>query len=367
MRVSALLLAGLVSSVVIAGCLGGSGPGDSNATQQQQQVSDPRFGAAYNFTQVDARGLPIAVQLCQLGQVTANSPNGCNFLMTPDATRQGNEVTIAVDPTNPKNIVGGAKDYYPPDAGECVWDGIYISHDGGAKPFQDRSFDGSPWRIANGDVNGFKANYASQFWCTTDPVAYFAVDGTFYYLLMAYQADRVTASKTCQNECPQGGVNDWAFNRATQIVAVSHNGGDTFDQFTAVFEGSFPVDVHDKGWVAASKDGVIHVMWLASLAPGNMYWRSTDGGKSYTDPCIIAGVQEDAGQGSFVDVGVDKEVFAGWTGSAGIHVRRSLDEGKTWLATQTILNPHSADVPGLSDRDRRGGMPAMATDRNVDS
>jgi hypothetical protein len=366
MRASALLLAGLTLTAVLAGCTTSTtGPSATTAPAQQ---SDERFGSTYNFTHVDANGLPVPVPLCQLGQVTAWSPNGCNYLMTPDKDRQGNEVTIAVDPTNPKNIVGGAKDYYPLDAGECVWDGIYVSHDGGAKPFQDRSFDGSPWRLASGDTNGFKANYASQFWCTTDPVAYFAVDGTFYYLLMAYQADRVTASKTCKDECPMGGVNDWAFNRATQIVAVSHNGGDTFDQFTAVFEGTFPVAFHDKGWVAASKDGVIHVMWLAGALPGNFYWRSTDGGKTYSDPFIIANtVGDDSGQGSFVDVGVDKEVFAGWTGGNGIHLRRSLDEGKTWLDTQTLLNPHGADVPGLSDRDRRGGMPAMATDRNPDS
>ncbi|HUR61856.1 MAG TPA: sialidase family protein, partial [Candidatus Thermoplasmatota archaeon] len=292
--------------------------------------------------------------------------------------RQGNEVTIAVDPTNPQNIVGGAKDYFPLDAGECVWDGVYVTHDGARTPFADRSLDGSPWRLSQ-DPGSFKPTYASQFWCTTDPVAYFGLDGTFYYLAMAYQADRVTGSKALGPEledpacppildCPHGALNDWAFNRATQIVAVSKDGGDTFDSFTAVFEGTYPVAFHDKGWVAASKDGVIHVMWLAGALPGNFYWRSTDGGKTYGDPFIIAGtVGDDSGQGSFVDVGPDKEVYAGWTGNDGIHVRRSLDEGKTWLATQTLLNPHGADMPGLSDRDRRGGFAAMATDRNAES
>src|ERR1051325_2330277 len=94
----------------------------------------------------------------------------------PDPDRQGNEVTIAVNPKDPKNIVGGAKDYYPPDAGECVWDGVYVTHDAGATPVQDRSFDGSPWRQKN-QPDPSKVNYATQFWCTTDPVAYFATDG----------------------------------------------------------------------------------------------------------------------------------------------------------------------------------------------
>jgi hypothetical protein len=287
--------------------------------------------------------------------------------MTPDEGRQGNEVTIAVNPKDPKNIVGGAKDYYPADAGDCVWDGVYVTHDGFATQTQDRSFDGSPWHLRNGDMAGFKQNYASTFWCTTDPVAYFDVNGNFYYLLMAYQTDPVTGSKACKDECPQGGLNDWAFNRAAQIVAVSHDGGDTFDQFTPVLEGSFPIDFHDKGWVAASKDGTIHVMWLASLAPGNLYYRSTDGGKSYQDPVVMAGPLDDAGQGSFLDVGTDNEVYATWLGGNGIELRRSDDTGKTWDAARAVLHPTIADMPGLSDRDRRSVSPMFATDRNPDS
>src|SRR5439155_22885721 len=119
--------------------------------------------------------------------------------MTPTDRRQGNEVTIAVNPQDPRQVVGGAKDYFPTDAGQCVWDGVYVSHDGGKTAFHDRSFDGSPWRLQS-DPTSFKPNYASQYWCTTDPVAYYSADGkAFYYLLMAYQGDPVTASKTCEN------------------------------------------------------------------------------------------------------------------------------------------------------------------------
>jgi len=267
--------------------------------------------------------------------------------MTPDEGRQGNEVTIAVNPLDPRNVIGGAKDYFPADAGECVWDGVYVTHDGGAT-YEDRSFDGSPWRLQS-DPSSFRPNYASQFWCTTDPVAYFDVNGNLYYLLMAYQADRVTGSKTCDQECPRGALNDWAFNRATQIIAISDDGGDSFHTFTPVFEGSFPAMFHDKGWIAASADGTIHVMWLASLAGGNMYFRSTDGGQSYTGPQILSSNPSvfagDAGQGSFLDVGTGAEVYALWT----------------------LLEPNSAIMPGLSERDRRNGFPSMATDRNPDS
>jgi hypothetical protein len=377
------LLAGLLVLGVLAGCLD-DGPSDPAPTP-----SIPEQDVGYAFAAVDSKGLPVPLLLCQpMLEGTAALHAGaerCNFNMTPDEGRQGNEVTIGVNPTDPRNLVGGAKDYYPADAGECVWDGVYVTHDGGRTMYEDRSFDGSPWRAADGDVSDFKPNYATQFWCTTDPVAYFAVDGSLYYLLMAYQADRVTGSKTCKDVCPQGSFNDWAFNRAVQIVAKSTDGGDTFETFTPVLEGSYPVDFHDKGWIAASKDGVIHVMWWAALAPGNLYFRSTDGGQTFSDPEAMsvscfgfgpAGAACDtlrdaelspAGQGSFIDVGTDNEVYATWTTGGGTWLRRSDNDGADWDAGREVLQPNISDMAGLSPRDRRAVSPMFATDRNPDS
>ncbi len=362
-----LLAATLVCAAVLAGCSGSQTPTPPGPAPF---VRDSAYGSGFNYTALDAGGLPVPFLHCHAQQANNLSALGCNTNLTPTATRQGNEVTIAVNPVDPRNLVGGAKDYFPTDAGQCVWDGVYVSHDGGAT-VTDRSFDGSPWRLAT-DPTSFKPNYASQYWCTTDPVAYYSQDGkSFYYLLMAYQGDPVTASKTCENVCPQGAVNDWAFNRAIQIVAISHDGGDTFDTFTGVFEGSYPAAFHDKGWLAASNDGTIHVMWLASAVPGNLYFRSTDNGETYSDPFVMASTVapgDDAGQGSFVDVGPGSQVYAAWTGGQGIHLRTSLDEGKTWGATTTVLAPHSGKaMKALSNREATAGFPAMATDRNADS
>ncbi|MEA3190018.1 MAG: hypothetical protein QOD77_600 [Thermoplasmata archaeon] len=340
----------LLLAALVAGCVG-TGPETTSPPPAFER--DLRHGSGFNYTAYDANGLPVPFPLCLAA---------CDFNMTPDEGRQGNEVTIAVNPKDPRNVVGGAKDYYPPDAGDCVWDGVYVTHDGG-RTYADRSFDGSPWRALS-DPTGFTPNYASTFWCTTDPVAYFDVNGNLYYLLMAYQTDPVTGSKTGEDELPDGALNDWAFNRATQIVAVSDDGGDTFHTFTPVLEGSYPVSFHDKGWIAASADGTIHVMWLASLAPGNVYFRSTDGGKTYADPEVLATLVGTAGQGSFLDVGTGAEVYAMWTSGSDVHMRRSTDTGATWDEDRAILQVHAAQHPGLSPRDRVTGFPAMATDRN---
>lgn len=361
------LLAGLLMLTALAGCLAD----DQAPTTPDLPVGETTDDGLFVASALDERGFAVPALLCQplLGGDDAwhAGAERCNFMMTPDEGREGNEVTIAVNPMDPRNVVGGAKDYYPADAGECVWDGVYVTHDGAKTVYQDRSFDGSPWRIANDlDPSDFQANYASQFWCTTDPVAYFDVNGRLYYLLMAYQADRVTGSKTCEEQCPNGALNDWAFNRATQIVAVSDDGGDTFHTFTPVMEGSFPVDFHDKGWIAAGRDGEIHVMWLASLAPGNLYFRSIDGGATFPaqDMEVMATIGTGAGQGSFIDVGTNDEVYASWT-SGGIHLRRSLNDGVDWDEDRVVLTPNQADMPGISGRDRRGGFPTFATDRNT--
>jgi hypothetical protein len=371
-----LPLVALLCLGTLAGCLDDPSPGPKPAI--------PVADIGYAYTGLDSKGLPLPLLLCLPMLPESEGLHAgrerCNFLMTPDEGREGNELTIAVNPTDPRNVVGGAKDYYPPDAGECVWDGVYVTHDGGRTTYEDRSFDGSPWRLAAGDVDNFVPNYASTFWCTTDPVAYFDVNGRFYYLLMAYQTDPVTGSKLGEGTLPLGALNDWAFNRATQIVAVSDDGGDTFHTFTPVLEGSFPATFHDKGWIAASRDGTIHVMWLAVLAPGNLYFRSTDGGQTYSDPFLMAptcfGAVCDSlseagygssGQGSFVDVGTGDQVYAMWTSGGVMQMRRSFDTGATWDEARPIVAVNGAQHPGLSPRDRVTGFPSMATDRNPDS
>ena len=317
--------------------------------------------------------LPVPTLLCHGAR--------CNLEMTVDEGRQGNEVTIAVNPLDPRNVVGGAKDYHPDDAGECVWVGVYATQDGGRTPFDDRSFEGSPWRQLR-EPDPSRLNHASQFWCTTDPVAAFDRQGTLYYVLMAYQADPVTGSKTCRDECrmppeacalgwcPDGGLNDWALNRAAQVVAVSSDGGRSFHTVTPTLEGAFPVAIHDKAWIAAQNDGsAVHVVWYAPILGGNVYVRSTDGGRSFTEARQLAPALLGSGQGSSVDVGPGDEVYASWRAGNDVMLVRSPDKGATWDAPRAVLamEPTRAEN-GLSRRDHRDlGFPALAVDKSPDS
>ena len=318
--------------------------------------------------------LPAPVPLCHEGV-------GCDFEMTPDAGRQGNEVTIAVNPLDPRNVVGGAKDYFPDDAGECVWVGAYVTRDGGRTPYDDRSFGGSPWRQLR-EPDPSARNYASQFWCTTDPVVAFDLQGTLYYVLMAYQADPVTASRTCHDVCrpppeacslgwcPNGGLNDWAINRAAQVVAVSSDGGATFHTVAPIADGSFPVLLHDKAWIAAQNDGsAVHALWISYFAGGQLYFRSVDGGRTWSHARQLATLATGAGQGSVLDVGPGEEVYAGWRSGDRLMLARSLDKGATWDAPRPVLEMVPTSIgEGLSHRDRRDpGFPALAVDKRAAS
>lgn len=293
--------------------------------------------------------------------------SGCNFEATTTNT-EGNEVTVAVNPLDPLNIVAGAKDYSPWTAGDCVWDGIYVTKDGGAT-WHNHHVPGSPHLLLS-EPDSFEATYASQFWCTTDPVVAFGPDGTCYFSFMAYQADPVTSSKLGDGVLPQGGLNDWAFNRAAQVVAVSTDGCMSFDYMTPLADGTFPVNFHDKQWLEVGADGTVHVAWLSFFVPGNQYFRSTDQGRTWEGPTVLATWPETltgedlpgapAGQGTIITVGGGgKDVYVSWNAGEGIYVARSHDAGATFAEAELAVETEDA---GMEATYRSGGMPFIAAD-----
>jgi hypothetical protein len=154
-----------------------------------------------------------------------------------------------------------------------------------------------------------------------------------------------------------------------QIVAVSSDGGDTFHTFTPTLEGTFPVAFHDKAWIAAQNDGsAIHILWLSFLAGGQIYMRSTDGGKTFPEVKQFATFDNGAGQGSFVDVGPGDEAYASWADGASVMLTRSKDKGASWDAPRAVIEMTPSQIENtLSPRDRRDGFPALAVDKFADS
>jgi hypothetical protein len=214
---------------ILAGCVGGDGSDDDGTT---------------------APPMDAAALVCLDGV--------CNFqaTVTPEA-RQANELSIAVNPTDPMNILATGKDYTPEHAGDCVWDGIYTTKDGGLT-WTNANIPGSPWYLSN-NPGAEPHEEFSKFWCATDPVVAFGPDGTAYWTVMPYQCDRLSGSKTGRDALPQGGFNDWFWTCSSMYVLVSEDGGETWPIVREVAFG--PRLEHDKQWITVAPNGNVLLCW----------------------------------------------------------------------------------------------------------
>lgn len=248
--------AGLVAALIaplLAGCLAGGPDGDG---------LDARL-VCYEAREVEARWAD-----------QTEAPVCNHWATVAPGERQANELSIAVNPTDPRNILASGKDYNPLDAGDCVRDGIYVTHDGG-RTWRDANVPGSPWRLL-ADPGSFQLHpELSLYWCVTDPVVAFGPDGTAYWSVMPYQCDAISGSKTGAGVHPDGGANDWLWTCSSMYVFVSEDGGTTWPVVREVAFG--PRLEHDKQWLSVAPDGTVLLCWdrdpsyqLTSLVPGTV-------------------------------------------------------------------------------------------------
>jgi hypothetical protein len=253
----------------------------------------------------------------------------CNFeaTLSPD-TRQANELSIAVNPADPLNIIATGKDYTPNEAGDCVWSGVYTTMDGG-KTWKNQNVPGSPWKKL-GDPNAPVNQDFSKFWCATDPVLAFSPDGkTAYWSVMPYQCDRASGSKTGRGVLPQGGFNDWFWTCSAMYVLVSHDGGLTWPTWKQVAFG--PRLEHDKQWIATAPNGNVLLCW--------------DRDPDYT------------GTGS-----ANEQVYP-----SGAHVACSVskDQGTSWSAPTRMNNDWVGYIPAVDYDAQNVAYTVLANDKEI--
>jgi hypothetical protein len=208
-----------------------------------------------------------------------------------------NEVTVAVDPTNPLRVAGGAKDYtvsyingFAP--GGCgpytVWMGTYWSTDGGITWANDL-MPGFPGDPRKGPLTGNL--------CNTDPVSVFGDDGTYYFSGLNYGGRRAGSPTPGIPNPLFPGTSD--LTSASQIyVARSHDGGATFPDMGFCSFGDDGFQFNDKQWFAVRPGGGhMIVTWtpfyatptlpvdptglLTQFASYISYCESTDGGLTW--------------------------------------------------------------------------------------
>lgn len=288
----------LLVAPLVAGCLADD-PKEATDPVQDNPVADVPPGT-------DLATLPpFSLQLCDQGyrlvQTAAaalaapDDGRNCDFRVTKpidDPTRfdwQGqhgpaNEVSVAVNPADPLNLAGGAKDYtvsYISDTADCgeytVWNGHFVTHDGG----RTWSNDLVPGFVGDPRASPLKGNL-----CNTDPVAVFDADGTYWHNGLNYRGAREDVGDPI-NPAGNGGL-----ATGSQIFfARSSDGGDTFDRITFGSYGqNDPGIFNDKNWVAVdlASDHMIHT-WtnFYGAAPAIMFIESFDGGATWSHPAPL--------------------------------------------------------------------------------
>ena len=203
-------------------------------------------------------------------QLTANVNTDCEATAGPH-----NETSIAVNPTNPNNIIGGANDYQlglnpGGHVSETVLSTAHVSFDGG-----------KTW-------SEYPLNANSTYQATGDPAVAFDADGHAYYATLGF---RFVGPGNAQNP--------------DVLVSNSGDGGRTWDT-SRIAQGSgvgtSVGDLLDKEYVAAWGHGNAIVTFgdfrlgqKGSYVSGRIYSSVThDYGKTWTAPQLISGDLHDA-------------------------------------------------------------------------
>jgi len=161
------------------------------------------------------------------------------------------------------------------------------------------------------------------------------------------------------------------------VCQKSTDGGASWSGGT--YMGLSGTKAQDKEWaVVDPSNNYIYVTWTqfddyGSLNPLDSsiirFSRSTDGGETWSDPLRINRVAGDCHdndstvEGAVPCMGPNGEIYVSWAGPEGLVFTKSLDQGLTWLATNTFVS----DIPGgweyaIPGIYRANGMPVTCCD-----
>ncbi|MBI3653956.1 MAG: exo-alpha-sialidase [Acidobacteria bacterium] len=259
------------------------------------------------------------------------------------------EVSVAINPTNPNNIIGTSHMNGLPGGGR-VNNATYVTTDGGktwkTMPTQN------PKSLVQGD----------------DSIA-FGSDGTAYHAYMSFDGIRVPRPKRAV-----GGM--W--------VETSKDGGRSWNEAVPAIEHINSVTpFEDKPYVVtnnianSSYKNQVYMAWTrfdvyGSKAPdcySHIYFtKSDDGGKTFMPSIRISDSLGDCVdgdntmEGAIVAPGVKGEIFVVWAGPKGLYFDQSSDGGWTFGADKII-----SELPGGWDMEiagigRANGMPVTKVD-----
>jgi hypothetical protein len=266
----------------------------------------------------------------------------------PDAINPA-EVSIAINPKNPDNIVAASfATGRPPQARSGSY--IYVSTDGG-----------NTWKtIATADPKDLVQG---------DDVVTFASDGTAYHAHLSFDGIRMARPTRAENG---------------MIVNVSRDNGLSWTEGTpAVNHINTVIPFEDKPGIVVDNapgskmKGNFYIAWTRFDVYGSSnpehhsqiyFSRSTDKGQTFSMPLRISDTggdcvdSDNTVEGAVPSIGPNGEVYVVWAGPLGLVFDKSTDGGLTFGKDKVI-----GDFPGgwdfsIEGLDRANGMPTTAVD-----
>lgn len=287
-------------------------------------ATGPRDRIAYKPTVILGAALSLALMAWQTLLALAPIATGAaqpaltdvrvNQVTTSDQQEPG----MAVDPTNPNNVIVASKDWRT--GPKQVWH--YRSSDGGRT-----------W------ADGHMSTYPSELPNQSDPVLAFDANGVAYMAVLAYN----------QNDFSIGGL----------MISRSDDKGATWQKPVLVSSNSAEI-FNDKEWLVVDRSnnpatrGSVYTSWTLFTRRGRsergdiVLSRSTDGGKTFSPRTTVSLLSQTSSQGSYPAVGPNGELYVlYYSGSDGgsddaLYVAKSTDGG---LSFPTVRRAASIDFP----------------------
>ena len=305
---------------------------------------------------------PSPFAACTIGAADANSVVYTNTEVEPQ---------VAVNPTNPANIIG----VYQQDR----W------NDGGARGLvTSRSSNGGTSWARNFAAFSACSGGAAEYLRATDPWVSFDAAGRAYQISLSIDSADLGLSAV--------------------LTSTSTNGGATWSAPETVQRDTNPVNFNDKESITGdwTRAGRAYAVWIRGAIPGEnrsiqglarsfafrgqpMFSRTTDGGETWSRPISMTGNKNVYAQGNQIAVlpdGTLVNVFSILFKGSGVQppqanqvfqaVTRSTDGGRTWskihkiapLGTVLLTDPDNPNPTSLDETIRAGDyLPDIAVDK----
>jgi len=259
------------------------------------------------------------------------------------------EVTIAINPKNPDNIVAASfQTGRPPRPRAGSYN--YLSMDGG-KTWKTTPVE-NPKVLTQGD-----------------DVVYFGSDGSAYHTHLSFVGIRVPRPPRAENGILIEASKDGGLTWNESVPAINHiNSVTPFEDKPGIVVDNSPNSPHK---------GSVYLAWTrfdvyGSSAPdchSQIYFsRSTDGGKTFSMPFRISDNggdcvdSDNTVEGAVPAVGPKGEVYIVWAGPLGIVAKKSLDGGLTFSKDKVMDRMPGGWDFSVAGLDRANGMPLTGVD-----